>query len=76
MNQVAERGHQALYFCARQKAHIYIPYSEFQIEVENHNLSGLYKALERNAFFLRNHLAGFGSEYEEQNDSGAPQFPF
>lgn len=68
---VVERGRR-LYFCARQKAHIYVPYSEFQIEVENHNLSGLLYGVScgTKCFLLRNHSAGFGSEYEEQTTAG------
>jgi hypothetical protein len=74
---VAERGRR-LYFCARQKAHIYVPYSEFQIEVENHNLSGpLYGvSCGTKCFLFTKSLSRVRLRVRRANDSGAPQFPF
>jgi hypothetical protein len=74
---VAERGRR-LYFCARQKAHIYVPYSEFQIEVENHNLSGLLYGVScgTKCFLFTKSLSRVRLRVRRANDSGAPQFPF
>jgi hypothetical protein len=65
-------------FCARQKkradSHYVFSVSDRGRRLQSQRL--FHKLWHKMLFFLRNHLAGFSAEYEEQTPAGSQRFPF